>query len=98
MRLKELAAKPQLTKIIIDDEKTIVEFGEQLEFYVYDRQPVDVFIKLAGLNPENFGDMVKIVNDLILDEEGNKIVTGDFVLPQKLYIRVVEKVVKQLGE
>lgn len=98
MQLSQLAQKPQLIKLAIDDEDTIKEFGEALEFYIYDRQPVGTFVKMARLTSDDFAEIVKIVNDLILDEEGNPIVTGDLVLPQKLYIKVVERVVKQLGE
>lgn len=98
MKLKELAAKPQLIKLTLDDEDTLAEYNEPLEFYIMDRQPVDVFVKLAGLTLDNLGEIVAIVNELILDEDSKKIVVDDYVLPQKLYMRVVEKVIKQLGE
>lgn len=98
MNLKELAAKPQLIKLTLDDEDTLAEYKEPLDFFIMDRQPVDVFVKLAGLSLENLGEIVAIVNDLILDESGERIVANDYVLPQKLYMRVVEKVIKQLGE
>jgi hypothetical protein len=98
MNLKQLAAKPQLIKLVLDDEDTIKEFGEPLDFYIYDRQPIDMFVKLAGLTQSDLSSIVTIVNDMILDESGAKIVDGEMVLPQKLYMRVVEKVVKQLGE
>jgi hypothetical protein len=98
MNLKELAAKPQLIKLTLDDEDTLAEYKEPLDFHIMDRQPIDVFVKLAGLSLDNLGEIVTIVNDLILDESGEKIVANDYVLPQKLYMRVVEKVIKQLGE
>lgn len=98
MKLSQLAAKPQLIKIVLDDEATLKEFGEALDFYVHDRQPVEVFIKLASLGGDQFNEIVTVVNELILDETGTKIITDGNVLPQKLYIRVVEKVIKQLGE
>jgi hypothetical protein len=98
MKLSQLAAKPQLIKIVLDDESTLKEFGEALDFYVHDRQPVEVFIKLASLGGDQFNEIVTVVNELILDETGTKIITDGNVLPQKLYIRVVEKVIKQLGE
>lgn len=98
MKLSQLAAKPQLIKIVLDDPQTVTEFGEALEFYVHDRQPVETFIKLASLGGDQFNEIVAVVNDLILDESGLRIITDGNVLPQKLYIRVVERVVKQLGE
>jgi hypothetical protein len=98
MDLKQLVAKPQLKMVKLDDSETVKEYGEALEFYVYDRQPVDVFVKMASLRSEDFGDIVKIVNSLILDKDGNPVVTEGMALPQKLYMRVIEKVVFVLGE
>ena len=66
MDLKQLVAKPQLKLVKLDDAETVKEYGEALEFYVYDRQPVDVFVKMASLRSEDFGEIVKIVNSLIL--------------------------------
>ena len=98
MKLQDLAAKPKLIKITIDDEETIATYGEPLEFYVYDRQPVENFMRLARLGEGDFGDLVRATSDLILDEAGNKIITDENVLPQKVYTRVIERVIKQLGE
>jgi hypothetical protein len=42
MKLEKLASKPQLIKLIIDDAEIIEEFGEPLEFWTWDRQPIDV--------------------------------------------------------
>lgn len=98
MKLQQLAAKPQLIKIVLDDETTVAEFGEALEFYIYDRQPIGDFVRLASLTNNDFAEIVEVVNGLILDESGNKIISGDLVLPQKLYVRVVQKVIERLGE
>jgi len=48
MRLKELATKPQLTKITIDSAELVEKYGDALTFYMYDRQSLDVFSKLAN--------------------------------------------------
>ncbi len=98
MKLSQLAAVPKLIKITLDDEATVKEYGEALDFYIYDRQPIDVFVKLAGLTTNDFAQIVVIVNEMILDESGQRIVKDDFVLPQKLYTKVVQKVVTALGE
>jgi hypothetical protein len=98
MELKKLAAKPQLKKLILDDEITLSEYGEPLEFYIYDRQPVSTFVKIASLSTNDIGDIVELVNTLILDADANPVVVDGFILPQKLYVRVIEKVVKELGE
>ena len=48
MKLSEITKKPQLIEVLIDDEETVKEFGEALTFHTWDRQPMDVFIKLAN--------------------------------------------------
>ena len=98
MDLKQLVAKPQLKLVKLDDDATVKEYGEALEFYIFDRQPVDVFVKMATLKTDEFGEIVRIVNGLILDKDGNAVVSEGMALPQRLYMRVIERVVQELGE
>ena len=44
MKLSQLTAKPQLIDIHIDDEDTIKEFGEAIEFWTWDRQQVAMIL------------------------------------------------------
>ena len=53
MKLSELTAKPKLVEISIDDEDTIKEFGEAITFHTWDRQPMDVFMRLANADHSN---------------------------------------------
>lgn len=98
MKLSQLAAKPQLIEITIDDEDVIKEFGESLTFHTWDRQPLDVFMKLANSNQNNIGDMIGIVKTLILDEKGKEIMSNDAMLPSHVLIKVIAKVVETLGK
>ena len=99
MKLSQLAAKPQLIKIIIDDEDTIKEFNEPLEFYTWDRQPLDTFMSLASSQQgENIGSMVSIVRKMILTEEGKEVIQGDMVLPSHILVKAISKIVELLGK
>lgn len=98
MKLSQLAAKPQLIKITIEDEEIVKEFGESLEFWTWDRQPMDKFVKLATLKTEDFGALVEAVNEMVLDEQGNRIVTDDLTLPTNVMTKVIGKVVETLGK
>ena len=65
MKLSQLAGKPQLIQIALDDEETVKEFGEALEFWTWDRQPMATFLKLASVdagNPSSIIESVKFVN------------------------------------
>lgn len=98
MKLTQLSAKPQLIKISIDDEDTVKEFGESLDFWIYDRQPLDQFIRLAQMKTENFGDLIEVVNAMVLDEEGKRVLEGENMLPTNVMTKVIGKVVETLGK
>jgi len=98
MKLTQLAAKPQLVKITLDEEDVIKQYGEPLEFWIYDRQPLDKFIRLAQMQADNFADLVMAINEMVLDEEGNKIITEELTLPTNVMTKVIGKVVETLGK
>lgn len=98
MKLTQLAAKPQLVKITIDDEDTVKEYGEAVEFWVWDRQPIERFVRMATLNTDNFGALVEAVNEMVLDEAGKPICSDGLTLPAGIMTRVINKVVETLGK
>lgn len=98
MKLTQIAAKPQLIKIELSDEETVKEYGEPLEFHIWDRQPMDKFIKLAQMKAENFSELVEAVNEMVLDEEGQVILKDGLTLPTGVMTRVIGKVVETLGK
>lgn len=98
MRLTQLAAKPQLVKMSIDDEETVKQYGEPIDFWIWDRQPMEKFIKLAQTRTDNIGDLLEIVNDMALDEDGTPILKDGLVLPVDVLSKVVSKVVETLGK
>lgn len=98
MKLSKLKAKPQLVKIEISDEDIVKEFGESLEFWSWDRQPMEVFLKLSSVDTDNYSTVIDSVKDLILDEDGNRILDGDETLPVGVLMRVIAKVVEGLGK
>lgn len=98
MKLAEIAKKPQLALMTLDDAETVKEFGEPLEFYTWDRQPMDIFLKLSTVDPGNQGAIISAVKELVMDEKGNKILEGEDVLPTNVMLRVMTKVVEGLGK
>jgi len=98
MKLSQLAIKPQLIKITIDDEVTVKQFGEALEFWCYDRQPISEFMKFATISEANTSQLFEVCSELILDEDGNKIMVDGKVLPTTVLIKCTNKVVEVLGK
>ena len=97
MKLSQLAAKPQLIKVELNDEDILQEYGEPLEFWIYDRQPIDKYVEMAKTGSDNIGEMVRIVNNLVLDESGEIIARDGMVFPGKLMVKILQKVVETLG-
>lgn len=98
MKLSQIAKKPQLIKISIDDEDIVKEFGEALEFWTWDRQPMDIFLKLSSVDTGNQSAIISSVRELVMDEDGKQILSGDEVLPTWILMRVMTKVVESLGK
>jgi hypothetical protein len=98
MKLTQLAAKPQLVKIELTDEDVIREFGEALEFWIWDRQPMDKFVRLAQMRGEDMGELITAVNEMVLDEEGNPVIKDGLMLPTNVMTKVIGKVVETLGK
>ena len=98
MKLSQLAAKPQLIKLELNDEEIVKEFGEPLEFWTWDRQPLDTFMKLASVTNSDPTAMIGVVKTLILDEDGKEIIKNDVMLPSGILLKVIGKIVEILGK
>ena len=97
LKLSQLVAKPQLIPFIIDDKETIAKHGAQFEFYSYDRQPMDIFMKLATATDGKASDIIEIVKDLILDEEGRPMLVDTGMLPSDLLMKAIATLTQKLG-
>lgn len=98
MKLTELAEQPKLIQILLDDEETVEEFGDSIEFYCYDRQPLNKFVKFATAKEQDPEEMFNFCEDLILDEEGNKVMVDGKVLPATIMMKAIAKVIEVLGK
>lgn len=98
MKLSDIAKKPTLIEVTIDDADIVEQYGEGLTFWTWDRQPMDVFLKLASLDQKNTSSVISAVRELILDSEGQQILTDSITLPTQLMMRVISLVVDRLGK
>lgn len=97
MKLQALAAKPQLEKIVIDDEEIVKRYGESLEFYIYDRQTMDTYMALTQLQNDSIDTIANVVLPLVLDETGEPALDPSEQLPLDVAIKVIERVAQALG-
>ena len=98
MKLQDLAAEPKLIPVTLDSETIVEKYGEPLEFWILDRQPIDKYLQMARTKEDNMEEMVVAVNDMILNEEGNPIVTDGKMLPSVVLMEAFTKVIEALGK
>ena len=98
MKLTQLATKPQLTKITIDDAELVEKYGEPVDFYVHDRIGLEQYTELASIKTEDVSSMIDLVKQLVLDEDGKQVMDDEHVLPTDLLNACVLKVVDTLGK
>tara|TARA_R110000782_G_scaffold199924_1_gene288811 strand:- start:313 stop:609 length:297 start_codon:yes stop_codon:yes gene_type:complete len=98
MELSKLSQKPQLLSVVIDKPELVEKYGDELEFFIYDRQSLDVFAKLANADQSNMGGLSDILKDMILDKDGNQIIVDENVLPLDVMLEAVTKVGERLGK
>lgn len=98
MKLSNLAKAPELIKVTIDDEEIIKQYGEPLDFYTLDRQPMDTFLKFAAGDRNDFTQMAQVLKEMIMDEEGKPVIQDGVMLPSKVMVAAFTKLVEQLGK
>lgn len=94
MKLSELASKPKLIKLTIDEPTLVEKYGDALEFFMYDRQPLDVFSKMANATENDVSTYFSLLSEIILNEDGKPVMSDDMVLP----IDVMTEAMKMIGE
>tara|TARA_R110000782_G_scaffold269466_1_gene367650 strand:- start:751 stop:1050 length:300 start_codon:yes stop_codon:yes gene_type:complete len=97
-KLSDLAGKPELTSMVIDNADIVEKYGEELEFYVYDKLPISTYTKLASLDSKDAGQLYAAVKDLILDDKGLPVVNEEKTLPMDIMNAAIMKVTESLGK
>lgn len=98
MKLSQITCEPQLVEVVLDDKEIIAKYNEPLTFYTYDRQPMDIFLRLANLDSKNTAELIEVVRTLILDEKGKQILSDKHMLPTNVLMKAIAKVTEQLGK
>lgn len=97
MKISELSKQPQLTKITLSSETVVQKYGDEIEFWMYDRQPLDVFAKLSTGDSAD-SHVVELISKLILDENGNPVIKDGHTLPIDIVTECMAEIGKVLGK
>ena len=97
MELKAVAKKPQLISRKLEDDHILNQYGEPLEFFMYDRYSVAEYIRISQIDQTDYAQLLDMVYDFVLDANGNRMLTEDDQLPPEVMIDMINSVVEQLG-
>lgn len=98
MNIKELTATPQLIKFTLDDEDITSKYGDAVDFWAWDRQPLDYYFKMAAGGENNVEAVLEIAKSMILDDEGKPVMEDDQVLPPDIAVKAFNLVITSLGK
>jgi hypothetical protein len=59
---------------------------------------MDVFLKIAAATGKDYGIIIETVRHLVLDSEGNQVMTEGMVLPSDILMKVINKIIDTLGK
>jgi hypothetical protein len=97
MDLRAAAKKPKLEKITLDSEYVIKAYGEPLDFYMWDRQPMPTYIHLSTIDQSDTKAMLDAIQSMVLDATGKPMLGPDDQLEPNVMIDMINAVVAQLG-
>jgi len=98
MKLSELATKPKLIELTISKQELVEKYGDELTFFMYDRQSLDIFTKLANATQDNIGEYMNILKDIIVNEDGKPVMDLDNVLPIDVLTEAMSLIGERLGK
>jgi hypothetical protein len=102
MKLTELVAEPKLVKVVISDAGIVEKYGNTVDFWTYDRINMNTFMKFAQLGDvqgsSDIGSMMDLISDLILDENGNKMLVGNKTLPLDIQVAAANALTEFMGK
>lgn len=99
MDIKQLAKKPQLTKLEITDADIIETYGESVVFYMVDQFDINTYFSFYRLQQgDDSGLLNELLRKLILDAEGKPVLAADEVFPVSLTLAILVRINEFLGK
>jgi deoxyhypusine synthase len=98
MKITQLSSKPQLVAVTLDSPEIVAAYGEPVEFWTWDRQPLEVFMKLASASTSDQAGMVDVLRTLIMDEKGKQVISEGNMIPSDILVAAMVKVTEILGK
>ena len=99
MDIKQLARKPQLVEIRLDDENLVKEYGEPIVFWMLDFVDINTYFDFFKSQSDKSGqELNTLMRKIILNAEGKPALGDDEGLPIDISIAALTKINETLGK
>lgn len=99
MNIDKLKKKPKLTKLTIDDADIVEEYGESIDFWMYDTVDINTYFDFYRVQQERNGEELNaLLRRLILKQDGKPVIADDEMLPVDISLGALMKINEFLGK
>lgn len=99
MDIKQLARKPQLIEIVLDDAELVAEYGEPIRFWMMDYVDISTYFDFFRSQGEGNGEQLnQLLRSIILNAEGQPVLEADEALPINISVAALSKINETLGK
>lgn len=99
MDISELAKKPKLEELLIDDADIIERYGESISFWIMDQMDVSTYFNFYKLQQSEDSELLNnLLRKLILNKEGNPCLKDGEVFPVDITLSILVKINEFLGK
>jgi len=96
--IKDFAKRPELVQMVLDTEDIIQEFGEPVIFYMKDYVDINTYFEFFRSQTDNVNGLNKILREIVLNEQGERVIGDDEALPVQLAVGALSKINENLGK
>jgi len=99
MNINELAKKPQLEQVTLDDPDLVETYGETITFWMYDHVDINTYFDFYKYQSEQNGELLmSALRKIILNAEGQPAMDDNTVLPVDVSLAALTKINEHLGK
>jgi hypothetical protein len=99
MDIRQLAKKPELIEVVLDDQAIIDEYGESITFWMKDFVDINTYFDFFKSQSDKTGDELgKLLARLILNKDGEPVLGEGETFPIDITVAALTKINERLGK
>jgi lipoprotein NlpI len=96
MKIEQTIEQRELIKITIDDPEIVAQWGDTLDFYIWNKQSIEVVFKFANSHNNDYEDIAEILTELILDKNGKQVLQPGYKMPNDVMFAAFLKLADEI--